>query len=150
MWDENLFNIYFMKTLFILILFIAGSKCFGQETKYGTLKKIGDKEYLRNTKVTIGNIVFDYRVLKYYSEDDLKGLTEIKRKQINLIYTQSYSIMDIDKCKSFRETDVDIGYLEIYRKEDKENIVAYGKDCQMNVKLISRNSLQKKMKELEP
>jgi hypothetical protein len=101
--------------------------------------------HLKNTVITIDNKNFDYRVLKHYSEQELRNMSSVKRNQVHFIYTQSYHVIDLANCPNLKESDIDVSSLEVLRKENTSTTVLYGKDCKVSVKLISRNEMQELM-----
>ncbi len=103
---------------------------------------------LRGQQLTIDNQTFDYRVLKYYSESQLREMSTEKRAQLNYIYTESYKVLDIDKCSNLSIADIDVAKLEIDRDINTTKVVEYGTDCKVKVELVSRKVLEQKMAQL--
>ena len=133
-------------TLFtVLVLFQISNKMFGQDFISKKAEKEAQTAHLKNTVITIDNKNFDYRVLKHYSEDELRTMSSIKRNQVHFIYTQSYTVLDLANCPNLKETDIDVAKIEVFRKENTSSTVFYGKDCKVSVKLISRNEMQELM-----
>lgn len=134
-------------TLFIIAqVFCLQNKIFAQsESASSPMEQIeASTANLKNTIINIDNKDFDYRILKYYTEQELKSMSRVKRNQVYFIYTQSYHVIDLVNCPNLKETDIDVSKLEVLRKEDTNTTVFYGKDCKVSVVLISR----KEMKEL--
>ena len=130
-------------TLFI-VLFLANNM-FGQDVVSKSALKEAETAHLKNTVITIDNKNFDYRVLKHYSEQELRNMSSVKRNQVHFIYTQSYHVIDLANCPNLKESDIDVSSLEVLRKENTSTTVLYGKDCKVSVKLISRNEMQELM-----
>ncbi len=130
-------------TLFT-VLFLANNM-FGQDVVSKSVLKEAETAHLKNTVITIDNKNFDYRILKHYSEDELRTMSSIKRNQVHFIYTQSYTVLDLANCPNLKETDIDVAKIEVFRKENTSSTVFYGKDCKVSVKLISRNEMQELM-----
>ena len=130
-------------TLFT-VLFLANNM-FGQDVVSKSALKEAETAHLKNTVITIDNKNFDYRILKHYSEDELRTMSSIKRNQVHFIYTQSYTVLDLANCPNLKETDIDVAKIEVFRKENTSSTVFYGKDCKVSVKLISRNEMQELM-----
>jgi hypothetical protein len=126
------------------VLFLANNM-FGQDVVSKSALKEAETAHLKNTVITIDNKNFDYRVLKHYSEDELRTMSSIKRNQVHFIYTQSYIVLDLANCPNLKETDIDVAKIEVFRKENTSSTVFYGKDCKVSVKLISRNEMQELM-----
>jgi hypothetical protein len=126
------------------VLFLANNM-FGQDVVSKSALKEAETAHLKNTVITIDNKNFDYRVLKHYSEDELRTMSSIKRNQVHFIYTQSYTVLDLANCPNLKETDIDVAKIEVFRKENTSSTVFYGKDCKVSVKLISRNEMQELM-----
>lgn len=103
---------------------------------------------LRGQQLTIDNQTFDYRVLKYYSESQLREMSAEKRAQLNYIYTESYKVLDIDKCSNLSLIDIDVAKLEIDRDANATKVVEFGIDCKVKVELVSRNAIEQKMAQL--
>ena len=126
------------------VLFLANNM-FGQDVVSKSALKEAETAHLKNTVITIDNKNFDYRVLKHYSEDELRTMSSIKLNQVHFIYTQSYTVLDLANCPNLKETDIDVAKIEVFRKENTSSTVFYGKDCKVSVKLISRNEMQELM-----
>ncbi len=103
---------------------------------------------LRGQQLVIDNQTFDYRVLKYYPESQLREMTPVKRAQLNYIYTESYKVLNIDKCSNLSIIDIDVSKLEIDRDANASKVVEYGTDCRVKVELVSRTALEQKMAQL--
>lgn len=134
-------NLILLFVLVILSFKLHAQDEGGHENGSRTQAKDSITAYLRGTTVTIDNQIFDYRVLKYYPENILRGLDPIKRKQIFIIYNQSYSVTDLSSCADLKEYDIDIARLESNRLEDSRITVEYGKNCNVHVQLLSRKEL---------
>lgn len=135
--------------LFLLIIYSSKSN-YAQDVEsspFSNTKEI-TTAHLKNTIIIIDNQSFDYRVLKHYSEQELNSISSIKRKQIHFIYTNSYSIKNLDNCTTLKLSDIDVSKIETLRLEDTTNIVLYGTDCKVYVELISRKTLNQKLEEL--
>jgi hypothetical protein len=133
-------------TLFtVLMLFQISNKMFGQDFISKKAEKEAQTAHLKNSVITIDNKSFDYRVLKHYSEQELRNMSSVKRNQVHFIYTQSYHVIDLANCPNLKESDIDVSSLEVLRKENTSTTVLYGKDCKVSVKLISRNEMQELM-----
>lgn len=118
------------------------NKTLGQEGISKMAQQEEKTAYLKNTIVTIDNKNFDYRILKHYSEQELKNMSAVKRNQVYFIYTQSYHVIDIANCPTLKDSDIDVAKLEVLRKENTSTTVLYGNDCKVSVQLISRNEMQ--------
>lgn len=152
---------YLVFTTLLLSLFTLYAQNIRQKDKpknqivttYEGYSKVQDRNLaavgLRNTKIRINNIEFDYRVLKHYDESILRKMSLTKLKQIHYLYTESYTILDLDKCSGLNFLDVDVAVIESERKEDADTIVEYGKDCKVHVRLISRNLVTQKFNEFK-
>ena len=99
----------------------------------------------KNTEITIDGQVFDYRILKHYSEADLRSLPNVKRKQIHFIYTESFTVLDIANCPSLTIKDIDVAKLESYRMQDVSYLIEYGEKCKLHINLMSKNEMQQRL-----
>ncbi len=134
---------YTFTTLAILLFSLT---VLAQEGRPSHAQRIArESAYEKNQIVTIGDQIFDVRVLRHYSPAELKSLPATKLAQINFIYRDSYKVLNPQSCPSIRMVDVDVSMLEVYRKENESNIVQFGKDCKLAVELISRTALKEKM-----
>lgn len=136
---------------FVYLLFFTGCilKMNAQEES-SSLKNKKELEsiiYL-NTEITIDGQVYDYRILKHYSEAELRSLPITKLKQIHYLYTKSYRVLNLSNCPAMRLADIDIARVETFRKENTTTIVEYGNDCKVQIELISRTDLQKNLDDL--
>jgi hypothetical protein len=138
-----------MRILFTIICLLSiYSKTNAQEeAKSFVNRKDIEAEIYKNTEITIDEQVFDYRVLRHYSEPELRSLTNRKRKQVHFIYTQSFTVLNIENCPSLTIKDIDISKLEIHRKENESITINYGNECIISVTLISRKELTQKLEE---
>lgn len=132
----------------ILFTFYTSAKAQNQKEYRGDKKEV-ETAYLRNTVVTIDGKSFDYRVLKHYSEAQLRSLPPVKRDQVFFIHTGSYTVTGAENCPSFSVKDIDVSRLEIFRKENTSADVLVGKDCQVHVHLMSQELVRQKMNELK-
>ncbi|MFN8284576.1 MAG: hypothetical protein U0U67_15245 [Chitinophagales bacterium] len=133
-----------MKYLFYF-LFFTGSilKMNAQdESKTFIQKKDEETAYLRSTEIIINSQTFDYRILKHYTETQLRSLPSAKLKQVHFIYTQSYSVQDLQSCPDMSYKDIDVAKLERFRLDDATITVEYGTDCKVKVTLMSKSQLQ--------
>jgi hypothetical protein len=124
------------------MLFQITNKSFGQDFVSKTAEKEAQTAHLRNTVISIDNKNFDYRILKHYTELELRNMPSVKLNQIHFIYTQSYHVLDLANCPNLRESDIDVAKIEVFRKENSSTTVLYGTDCKVSVQLISRNEMQ--------
>ena len=140
----------FFTLLFILFISAIRMQMLAQDDGGPSYieKKDAATAYLKNTLITIDNQTFDYRILKHYSEAQLRDLPVLKRKQIHYLYTESYTVTDIQNCPSMNITDIDIAKLDRFRKENESTIIEVGTICKVHVNLISSASLKQKMEEL--
>jgi hypothetical protein len=93
-------------TLFtVLMLFQISNKMFGQDFISKKAEKEAQTAHLKNSVITIDNKSFDYRVLKHYSEQELRNMSSVKRNQVHFIYTQSYHVIDLVSTP-FSELDI--------------------------------------------
>jgi len=97
----------------------------------------------RNTQVIIDNKTFDFRILRYYNESDLREMSNTKRSQILYTYTESYKIINVDKCASI--VDIDLNKLESQREQNISKIIDYGNDCKIKIELLSKNEMQQQL-----
>jgi hypothetical protein len=111
------------------VLFLANNM-FGQDVVSKSALKEAETAHLKNTVITIDNKNFDYRVLKHYSEDELRTMSSIKRNQVHFIYTQSYIVLDLANCPNLKETDIDVAKIEVLRKENTSTTVSIRKRLQ--------------------
>ncbi len=136
----------------IIVFFILSANSWilthAQESPTFIEKKEQSTAYLKNTVITIGNQIFDYRILKHYSEEDLRSLSSIKRKQVHFIYTESYVISNIGTCSNLTETDIDVSKIERFRKQSESAVVEYGSDCKVKVTLLSKDQLSQKLNQI--
>ncbi|HRH58133.1 MAG TPA: hypothetical protein PLS10_10785 [Chitinophagales bacterium] len=141
----------FFTLLFIFVTLATTSKILAQDT--GERSYIAEKDaataYLKNSVITIDNQTFDYRILKHYTEADLRSLPASKLKQIHFLYTESFSVKNMDACPSVKITDIDIAKLERFRKENEPAIVEVGTTCKVQVELMSAAMLKQKMEEFK-
>ncbi|MDB5227235.1 MAG: hypothetical protein JWN78_1428 [Bacteroidota bacterium] len=140
-----------MKQIHIaLIVFIFCTTANAQNQKeYKGNKKEIETAYLRNTVITIDGKSFDYRILKHYTEAQLRSMSPVKRNQVLFIYTGSYTVTGTENCPSFSEKDIDVAKLETMRKENSTADIAYGNVCQVHVQLMSQQLFRQKMEELK-
>jgi len=96
-----------------------------------------------NTQVIIDNKTFDFRILRYYNESDLREMSNTKRSQILYTYTESYKIINVDKCASI--VDIDLNKLESQREQNVSKIIEYGNDCKIKIELLSKNEMQQQL-----
>lgn len=99
----------------------------------------------KNTEITIDEQVFDYRILKHYTEAELRSLPVVKRKQIHFIYTESFTVLDIANCPSLTIKDVDAAKLESFRMQDVSYLIEYGENCKLHINLMSKNEMQQRL-----
>lgn len=153
---EKLQTTIYMKKKFFTLLFIfvtsgITSKLLAQDS--GERSYIAEKEavtaHLKNSVITIDNQSFDYRILKHYTEADLRSLPSAKLKQIHFLYTESFTVKNMDACPSVKITDIDVAKLERFRKENEPAIVEVGTTCKVQVELISTAMLKQKMEEFK-
>ena len=140
----------FFTLLFILFISAFSMQMVAQDAggeSYIT-RKDAETAYLKNTTITIDDKVFDYRILKHYTETELRSLPLVKRNQVHFIYTESFTVSDLSNCASIKITDIDVAKLERFRKENESAIVEYGDACKIHVELISSALLKQKMEEL--
>lgn len=122
----------------ISILLMAGiSALYAEDSPFSSRKN----EQYRGTTVDERGIVFDYRVLKHYTPEELASVDDKKLKGIHYIYTASYRILNRSACPDFDELDVDIASLEVFRGETDRMVVAVGANCSVNIELVSRKEL---------
>lgn len=139
------------KLITLLIVFFAlqaANKTIAQDIVTRVAAQDAQTASLKNTVITIDNKNFDYRILKHYTEQQLREMSAVKRNQVYFIYTQSYHVIDMANCPTLRDTDIDVAKLEVFRKENTSNTVLYGNDCKVSVQLISRNEMQQLMEVL--
>lgn len=139
----------FFTLCFALLFWGTIDKVTAQETNVNINAIETSTAHLKNHTVTIEGLKFDYRILKHYSESELRSLSEIKRKQVHTIYTESYTVLNLSDCSSLKESDIDVSKIETLRKDNEDNIVPYGTDCKVNIKLISKNALDLKLQEIK-
>ena len=96
-----------------------------------------------NTQVIIDNKTFDFRILRYYNESDLREMSNTKRSQILYTYTESYKIINVEKCASI--VDIDLNKLESQREQNVSKIIEYGNDCKIKIELLSKNEMQQQL-----
>ena len=136
-----------MKKFYLLFLFIAFSTfIFSQEVRDKNKSRDQITSYLKDSVVTIDGINFDYRVLRYYDRSKLTAMSAVKRKQVNYIYTGSYSIVDTKVCPTLNILEIDAAKLDSFRKEDESVIIEIGETCKVQVKLVSRKELSGMLK----
>lgn len=100
----------------------------------------------KNVSITIDEQVFDYRILKHYTEAELREMTAVKRKQIHFIYTESFTILDIANCPSLTIKDIDAAKLEDFRMQNTSYLIEYGGNCKLHINLMSKIELQEQLK----
>ena len=105
---------------------------------------------LKNTEITIDNKVFDYRILKHYTEAELRNMPAEKRNQVYFIYTGSYSIKDNNNCSSVTVKDIDVSKLEVLRKDETTvSYYYYVSSCKVLVELMSGNMLKQQLETIK-
>jgi hypothetical protein len=124
----------------IILLLCSGSVAVCQETE--RIFPVKKNEHLKYVSFQMNDLTFDYRVLKHYTPEELHALDEKKLSGIHFIYTRSYRIINDTDCPDFKETDIDIAELEVYRSDSHTTIVNIGNKCKVGIELISRTELQ--------
>ena len=81
-----------MKYLFLLLFSSSFIIMNAQDEKSPAQLKEDAAAIYKNTEITIDEQVFDYRILKHYTEAELRSLPVVKRKQIHFIYTESFNV----------------------------------------------------------
>lgn len=105
---------------------------------------------LRNAEITIDNQVFDYRILKHYSESELRNMPSVKRKKLHFLYTSSYIITNQNSCNNVSMKDIDVSKIEVLRKDNLPNTVIYlVGECKVSVQLISLNELNQQLNNIK-
>lgn len=137
-----------MKLLISTFLFLFSILSYAQEHVQNPVQKELATQHLKNTVLSIDNQNYDYRILKHYSEQDLREMNPIKRNQIQYIYTQSYRVVNPEACTDFSITNIDIAKLEVFRKKNTSTEVEIGSDCKVKVELYSRDSVDEALTQL--
>lgn len=135
-------------TFFTLLFLISCKYNFAQDIITPAAAKESASASYRNTEITIDNQVFDYRVLKHYTEAELTNMPAIKRKQIHFIYTESITILDIANCPSLNIKDIDAAKLESFRMQNVSYLIEFGEKCKLHINLMSKNELQQHLSEI--
>jgi len=134
-----------MKYLFLLLFSSSFIIMNAQDVKSPAQIKEDAAAIYKNTEITIDEQVFDYRILKHYSEAELRSLPVVKRKQIHFIYTESFTVLDIANCPSLTIKDVDAAKLESFRMQDVSYLIEYGENCKLHINLMSKNKMQQRL-----
>ena len=122
-----------MKYLFLLLFSSSFIIMNAQDEKSPAQLKEDAAAIYKNTEITIDEQVFDYRILKHYTEAELRSLPVVKRKQIHFIYTESFTVLDIANCPSLTIKDVDAAKLESFRMQDVSYLIEYGENCKLHI-----------------
>ena len=134
-----------MKYLFLLLFSSSFIIMNAQDEKSPAQLKEDAAAIYKNTEITIDEQVFDYRILKHYTEAELRSLPVVKRKQIHFIYTESFTVLDIANCPSLTIKDVDAAKLESFRMQDVSYLIEYGENCKLHINLMSKNEMQQRL-----
>lgn len=135
-----------MKYLFYILIFTGSIlKMNAQDEKSPAQLKEDAAAIYKNTSITIDEQVFDYRILKHYTEAELRSMPVVKRKQIHFIYTESFTVLDIANCPSLTIKDLDAAKLESYRMQDVSYLIEYGDKCKLHINLMSKNEMQQRL-----
>lgn len=134
-----------MKYLFLLLFSSSFIIMNAQDVKSPAQIKEDAAAIYKNTEITIDEQVFDYRILKHYTEAELRSLPVVKRKQIHFIYTESFTVLDIANCPSLTIKDVDAAKLESFRMQDVSYLIEYGENCKLHINLMSKNEMQQRL-----
>ena len=134
-----------MKYLFLLLFSSSFIIMNAQDEKSPAQLKEDAAAIYKNTEITIDEQVFDYRILKHYTEAELRSLPVVKRKQIHFIYTESFTVLDIANCASLTIKDVDAAKLESFRMQDVSYLIEYGENCKLHINLMSKNEMQQRL-----
>lgn len=132
---------YFLFLLFSSSFLIINA----QDAKSPAQVKEDAAAIYKNIEITIDEQVFDYRILKHYTEAELNSMPAIKRKQIHFIYTESFTVLDIANCASLTIKDVDAAKLESFRMQDVSYLIEYGENCKLHINLMSKNEMQQRL-----
>lgn len=141
-----------MRNLFVLFLLFMClvTKNYAQDIVTPAAAKEAATSTLVNTVITIDDKTIDYRILKHYSETELRNMSTVKLNQIYFLYTSSYSIKNKLACSSVTMKDVDVAKVETFRKDNIASIVNYYvDDCMIQVELMPLNILQQKIQEIK-
>jgi hypothetical protein len=141
-----------MKNLFVLslLLMCLVTKNYAQDVITPAAAKETATSNLINSVITIDDKTIDYRILKHYTETELRNMPTIKLNQVYFLYTSSYSIKNKLACSSVTMKDVDVAKIEIFRKDNIASIVNYYVgDCMIQVELMPLNILQQKLQEIK-
>lgn len=140
---------HYMKCFILNVFFIcAVHAAFSQDGVNAPNQRESIKASLKGKQVSIENRSFDFRVLKYYTEAELREMTASKRAQIQYLYTESFRVLNPSSCSSLSEIDIDISKLEVYRDISTSKVVEFGTDCKVKIELVSRTALEQKMTQL--
>ncbi len=135
-----------MKYFFYFLIFTGSILSMNaQDVKSPAELKEDAAAIYKNTQVTIDEQVFDYRILKHYTEAELNSMPAVKRKQIHFIYTESFTVLDIANCPSLTIKDIDAAKLEAYRMQDVSYLIEYGEKCKLHINLMSKNEMQQRL-----
>lgn len=139
-----------MKYFFYILIFTGSIlKMHAQEeSKTAVQLKEEAAAIYKNTVITINGLAFDYRVLKHYSEADLRSLPLPKLKQIHFIFTESYIVTNLDACANMSAKDIDVSKVEQFRNQNQTQMVEYGTPCKVLISLISKDELSLRLKQL--
>lgn len=135
-----------MKYISYAMFFLCFSDLNAQDLNFKNRPTISDE--VKNKSIIINDMIFDYRILKHYNKESLQQMSLVKLKQIHFLYTESYTVIDSEDCKDFKNVDIDIAKIEIYRQENESTIIDFGENCKLHIKLISKTALKEKFNSL--